>query len=118
MLSTFSIVFILNSLCIALVTALSIEIRFMIEDKFNRQDIIHGNFYDNFSYYLHSIPYYFSKRFNLLTSKNTAPEYIKVLYLFIITFIIYLFIFYLILFLLGYRVTYFYYLGNFKFKLK
>lgn len=116
MLSKFSIVFILNAFTVALITALSIEARFMIRDKFDRRDILQGSLYDRFSYFLHSIPYLIAKKFNLLTSKNTIPEFIKVIYLFIVTLLMYLFLFYFILFIFGYDITYYYYLGNFKFK--
>tara|TARA_B100001093_G_C26713770_1_gene964673 strand:- start:401 stop:775 length:375 start_codon:yes stop_codon:yes gene_type:complete len=117
----FFIAFIISSLIVASISTLTIEIRRGIQSTKQKPFKYTGNFsdiYKNFIYKLRIWPYEFSNYFNLLNDKDEVPEYIKVLYTFLFSFIIALIVYHIFLGFLGYNALYLYWFGNFPMKKK
>ena len=118
----FIIGFIIQALIFATISTLSIETRFGIsstkEKPLPYDNNIFNNLYKQFFYKLRTIPYDISSKFNLLTDAGDVPEYIKLVYVFIISFSISIIVYHLFLLLLGYKFIYKYFFGNLKIKKK
>ncbi len=118
----FIIGFIIQALIFATISTLSIETRFGISSTKQKpiayQDNFFKNLYKQFFYKLKTIPYDISSKLNILTDAGDVPEYVKLIYVFIISFLISILVYHLFLLLLGYKFIYKYFFGNIKIKSK
>jgi len=116
----FIIGFIIQALIFATISTLSIETRFGISSTKQKpiayEDNFFKNIYKEFFYKLKTIPYDISSKLNILTDAGDVPEYIKLIYVFIISFCISIIVYHLFLLLLGYKFIYKYFFGNIKIK--
>ena len=108
----FLFAFILNAIIVASITAFSIEARFTIKDNVNKIKIDKDNLMQKILYYLHALPYYISSRLDILKDGDKAPEYINIIYIFLITFIVAIFIYHIFFVVLGQKTIYSFYFGN------
>ena len=108
----FLLAFLINSIVIAAITALSIEARFTINNNLDLSKIHKDGIIEKLLYYLHYIPYYISSKLEILQPGNKVPEIINVLYIFLITFVVSIFIYHLFLIFLGKKNMYAFYFGN------
>ena len=118
----FTIGFIIQALIFATISTLSIETRFGISSTKEKPlpygDNFLKNLYKQFFYKLKTIPYDISTKLNILTSSGDVPEYIKLIYVFIISFLISVIVYHFFLLILGYKFIYKYFFGNLKIKKK
>lgn len=108
----FLLAFLINSIVVASITALSIEARFTINDSPDLEKIQKDGIMKKLLYYLHYLPYYISSKLEILKPGNKVPEFINVLYIFLITFVISILIYHLLLIILGKNNMYAFYFGN------
>lgn len=104
------IAFIINALVLASISSISIETRFAIDHTPTETDSISGKLF----YYLRILPYEIANLMGLRSKKGDIPEWIKLIYTFLITFIIALTVYHFFLTLLGYNKLYKYFFGNFS----
>jgi len=97
--------FLINAAILASISVLTIETRFAINGKDEDAGII--------GYYLRYIPYKVSKIFKLLSKDGIIPEWIKLIYMFFISFIIALIVYYTFAQIFGYKKLYKFFFGNF-----
>ena len=110
---TFLFAFLLNAAIVAAITALTVETRFAIH-RLPTNDIKENNILKNIRFQLLMIPYKFAQILGLQSKSGLIPEWIKLLYMFIVSFIVSLFVYYIFLGLFGYKKLWMYFFGNFK----
>jgi len=111
--AAYTFAFFINALVVAAISSVSIEMRFAINHTPNVHVSSLHTLLEKMFYYLRIIPYKFSSFFKLTTKDNHIPEWVKLSYTFIITFIIAISIYHLFLTILGYNNLYKYFFGNF-----
>ncbi len=113
--------FVIQALVFASISALSIETRlniFSTKQKipvYKEKNLI--NLFNKFVFYLKTLPYEISERLNLLID-GKVPEYIKLIYTFLISFTISLIVYNLFLLILGKKFIYKFFFGNLNSKKK
>ena len=110
----YAIAFILNAAILAAISSISIETRFAIEHTPNVDVSSLDTFATRILYYIRILPYKFSTAFKLMDKSHNIPEWVKLLYTFLITFIIALLVYHVFLAVLGYKTVYKYFFGNLK----
>lgn len=103
------IAFFINALVLASISSISIETRLAIENAPNESDKLSGKIL----YYLRILPYEIARYFKLQDKNGSIPNWIKLIYTFIFTFIIAISVYHIFLNLLGYKKVYRYFFGNF-----
>jgi hypothetical protein len=104
--------FIVNAAILATINSISIETRFAIENSPNTKISSVDSVFTRLFYYLKILPYKFAEFFNLESKKGKIPDWIKLIYVYIITFLIALFVYHFFLSILGYKKLYKYFFGN------
>ena len=106
---TYLIAFFINALVLASISSISIETRLAIEDTPNEPDKLTGKIL----YYLRILPYKIAAALNLRSKNGSIPNWIKLSYTFLFTFVIALSVYHIFLTILGYKKVYKYFFGNF-----
>jgi len=110
---TFLFAFLFNAAIVAAITALTVETRFAIH-RIPTNGVRENNILKKIHYELLMIPYRFAQILGLQSKSGLIPQWIKLLYLFIVSFIVALFVYYIFLGLFGYKKLWTYFFGNFK----
>ena len=110
--TTYALAFIINAIVLATINSISIETRFAIQNSPNTKISSFQSIFTQIFYYLKIFPYKISNLLGVQTKKGDIPEWIKFLYIFILSFIIAISVYHFFLMILGYKKIYKYFFGN------
>lgn len=111
---SYAIAFIINAAILAAISSISIETRFAINHTPTNPILSMDTFTTKILYYIRILPYKFAAALKLTDKSHNIPEWVKLLYTFLITFIIALLVYHIFLIILGYKTVYKYFFGNLK----
>ena len=109
---SFLLAFLINAAVVATISSLTIAMRFAI-DTLPVESQGHNSLFDKFFYELRMLPYDIATKFGLETKKHVIPNWLKLVYVFFISFIVALFVYYIFLITFGYKKLWKYFFGNF-----
>jgi len=109
----FLFAFLINAAIVASISALTIETRFAIH-TLPTNGVEKNNIFKKIGFEILMIPYKFAQLLGLQSKLGIIPQWIKLLYIFIISFIIALLVYYIFLGLFGYKKLWRYFFGNFN----
>lgn len=109
---SFLLAFLINAAIVATISSLTIGMRFAI-DTLPTETRGHNSIFDKFFYELKMLPYDIATKFGLETKKHVIPNWLKLAYVFLISFMVALFVYSAFLMTFGYRRLWKYFFGNF-----
>ena len=108
---SFFFAFLINAAIVASISALTIETRFAIHRIPTNGDK-ETNIFKKIRFEILMLPYNFAKLLGLQSKLGEIPQWIKLLYIFIVSFIIALLVYYIFLGLFGYKKLWRFFFGN------
>ena len=108
----FFIAFVVNAIITSIISTVSIESRFAIDNAPNNDLSKVTSIIDKILYYMRVFPYFIAKHLGLLTKEHDIPEFFKGTYVLTVSFIISLIIYNMGLLIIGPNNLYRYFFGN------